>query len=1329
MNKVTIRIKMIVALCALMFATLIAGVFTISRTAHAVSTSSIVIVNDAVRVQALSDTLVRIEVKGPKGFEDRASYYVVNRDWDGVNTTVTEEDGVTAIATSTYTVHVPSNAFDLSGVYITDNKSGAKIWEFLGETTGNVYLPSASDELSCWYLSDSPRVIPSDLGYSVDKDNEYGSLQGWDYSNASTDMYVFLPHGSYKQFMKDYTTLTGSAEMVELQTLGYWDSRYYAYSSETALKQITDYLDQGYNSDGLVIDTDWRDASSGWGYDINTSLFPNMSKFLDECENLGVNIIFNDHPEPVGGTQNGLEEDEVEYRNKNLTLLLSLGLDYWWYDRNWGVCLKPFDDEVSVFAFGMYCYQWITKDYLESITDIGEYAKRAIIMGNVDGCLNGKWKYASDASAHRYSIQWTGDIGADSTALAQEIYTTIFGGVEVGLPYMSSDIGGHTAPVTDSMYVRWTQYGALSPIYRVHCTKASSIDGQIGRMPWLFGERAENVAKTYVQMRYRLLPLYYNLAHEAYSEGLPLVRRLDILYPQYVEASANDEYLLGDNILVAPIAEAEVSERVPDSWLTHEENGKTVSGLKAAYYTGTNLSGAPKKTKTDSNVFFNWGMGGPDGVGGIGTDNFSVRWSGKITFGKGARLAFVCDDGVRVKIDGQLVLDGWPAVGKLLTTPYYDGGETHDITIEFHDEYGDAYIYMYYRECDADDNYHSTRDVFIPDGTWIDVWSGKKYAGPQMISVKHSLDTSPIFVREGSIVALAENMQQTSEKDWHNMTLDVYPSKNYPSSQTVYEDDTETVGYKDGKFRTTFVESGYNADKDAITVKINAAEGKFDGALAFEKRNWKIRIHAYETWGKVTKAIVNGKEVKTLYYAKDPTAQPFARSGGSSDSDIYEIEFSGDIYKDCEILVWFEHILQTEKNEAYDATSIDFDAELMDVNEKANLTEEGDIDWIFFGKSNANSVDKKANGTTAFDNLNLKAFENNISEYSGSFTAFSWTDGNNGSTAGTTGGIAGKKDFTFTVNTIGRDAYYTVYVSSYKATAKLTVRDRAGNVKTFIFGNMNGNYTGRVVIHVTSEEQSQLYFTLATYSVQQESATSYQCKSYVALNAMIIGSKVKETEVAKVNVTVKEKSAEYASGSVNLTDNGQDLNASTVDWTYNASYGGSNRTGKTNADSITNTVFNENNGIGQSFDDFKASFTWSDGDPVLSSDGTTKGFCSNGRSEFKVKITAGKNYLRIYTGVWQATNTIYVYNKQNKLLCKTTPFSAGETSVCKVITLEIDADADTILTVAVEASNATSSGGNVSLPAITLLKSESEQTAVVDVAGNKSETQDDTPAI
>ena len=75
-----------------------------------------------------------------------------------------------------------------------------------------------------------------------------------------------------------------------------------------------------------------------------------------------------------------------------------------------------------------------------------------------------------------------------------------------------------------------------------------------GRGPYALaeGRGCLNIIRDYVNLRYRLLPTYYNLSHENYETGMPLVRRLDFEYPEYESAARNDQYLLGEDILIAP---------------------------------------------------------------------------------------------------------------------------------------------------------------------------------------------------------------------------------------------------------------------------------------------------------------------------------------------------------------------------------------------------------------------------------------------------------------------------------------------------------------------------------------------------------------------------------------------------------------------------------------------------------------------------------------------------------------------------------------------------------------------------------------------------------
>ena len=82
-----------------------------------------------------------------------------------------------------------------------------------------------------------------------------------------------------KKLRRLYVELTGRNELVRLSTLGGWNSKYYAYTEETAKQLILDYEKYDVPLDVMVIDTDWRSCEGGWGYDINTALFPDLNCF------------------------------------------------------------------------------------------------------------------------------------------------------------------------------------------------------------------------------------------------------------------------------------------------------------------------------------------------------------------------------------------------------------------------------------------------------------------------------------------------------------------------------------------------------------------------------------------------------------------------------------------------------------------------------------------------------------------------------------------------------------------------------------------------------------------------------------------------------------------------------------------------------------------------------------------------------------------------------------------------------------------------------------------------------------------------------------------
>lgn len=87
--------------------------------------------------------------------------------------------------------------------------------------------------------------------------------------------------------------------------------------------------------------------------------------------------------------------------------------------------------------------------------------------------------------------------------------------------------------------------------------------------------------------------------------------------------------------------------------------GVGINNWRGEYFNNKNLSGSPALVRDDSQVNFNWGTGSPaNGV--VNSDNFSARWTRSLSFNNGRyRFNVTSDDGVRVWINNQLIIDGW----------------------------------------------------------------------------------------------------------------------------------------------------------------------------------------------------------------------------------------------------------------------------------------------------------------------------------------------------------------------------------------------------------------------------------------------------------------------------------------------------------------------------------------------------------------------------------------------------------------------------------------------------------------------------------------------
>ncbi|HTQ52491.1 MAG TPA: TIM-barrel domain-containing protein [Candidatus Acidoferrales bacterium] len=854
-----------IGVARLLLPSILCACLVIAQTGIAEPGSADVVVGK-VRVQLLSGSLVRLELRGPEGFENRSTFHVVNREWPGTAFATNTDAGNVVIRAANFTVRVPQNAMSLDGAQVED-ASGQLLYAYDGKLENNRWLPGPADNPRVWWFADTPRIVPPPWGLTPPPHPMADG--GWDLNNDAPDIYVFVPDGDYRRLRSDFLKLTGPAEMLPLFALGAFDSRWFDYSEATALQQIDDYRAHRIPLDVLVVDTGWR-RNASTGYQPNTNLFPNVERFFQEAHAKHVRIMFNDHPEPSART--ALDPKELNYRYDNLSKLLAEGLDFWWYDRNWRVHLVTPAPNLNKEVWGMRLYHDTTARVRPE--------SRPLIMANVDGIDNGIRKRPMDAASHRFPIQWTGDIGPGYNFLRRAVENAVFSGVQSLFPYESDDLGGHVANPTPEQYIRWIEYGALSPVYRPHCTH------NLERMPWVFGPEAEKVTRQFVNLRYRLLPVLYAAAHENYETGEPLLRRLDLDYPQFVEAGKNDEYLLGKYILVAPVLQGSL-QLVPGEWLKIPAGQL---GLQAAYFTNEDLSGAPAFTRTDAAIDFNWDEESPKPD--FPRTHFSARWTGTIEVPVAVgdvKLGTLEDDGARVWIDGQPVIDAWgghdSATSEMPTV--LTAGVPHQIRIEYLQlDYG-AHLKLLWEPAKVP---AATRAAWIPPGNWIDAWNGKIVSGPVTVTNDVPLDETPIWIKSGAVLPLAPEMQYTAEKPWDPITLDCYPHSSETNSTVLYEDDTLTTAYQHGKFRNTPITLTTDNAAKTAHVEIGAASGNFAGAL--RERTWTLRIHLPANWPKdSTQIAINGQKanLSNRWLKRDVSAMPLGDPTGAPDGEVFEI--------------------------------------------------------------------------------------------------------------------------------------------------------------------------------------------------------------------------------------------------------------------------------------------------------------------------------------------------------------------------------------------------------------------------------------------------------
>jgi alpha-D-xyloside xylohydrolase len=401
---------------------------------------------------------------------------------------------------------------------------------------------------------------------------------------ADTIDYYFIYGPDFDRIIAAYRDLTGAAPLFGKWAYGFWQCKNKYSSQDELLGVAHKYRELHIPVDNIVQDWFWW---STMGEPVFNTNYPDPRGMIADLHQNNFHVMFSYWPYFHSGSpiydemsQRGFfiarsvetegihPQGEALYDPFNpaarqyywslLDKLFAMGADAWWLDTdepetqdretNILVTNKVFLGSGARYAnlfplmhtMGVYQNQRNTADQ-----------KRVFILSR-----------SAFAGIQRNSVTaWSGDVESNWASFVKQIPAGLNFDLS-GLPYWTTDIGGFLTGHPDEgayreLFVRWFEYGAFCPIFRVHGTRVPSVNEL-----WSYGPDAQAILTDYDRLRYRLLPYIYSMAWMTTHEGYTPMRALVMDFRDDVRAqNIGDQFLYGPAILVNPVTEPGATSR------------------------------------------------------------------------------------------------------------------------------------------------------------------------------------------------------------------------------------------------------------------------------------------------------------------------------------------------------------------------------------------------------------------------------------------------------------------------------------------------------------------------------------------------------------------------------------------------------------------------------------------------------------------------------------------------------------------------------------------------------------------------------------------------
>lgn len=402
------------------------------------------------------------------------------------------------------------------------------------------------------------------------------------------DYFVFASP-TPKDVIAQYTSLTGRAPLPPRWALGYHQSRY-SYETEAEVRElVATFKEKGIPLDVVYLDIHYMDGYRVFTFD--KGRFPNPRKLIEDLRAEGIRVVPIVDPgvkaDPAyrvfsEGVRHGrfcryldgqLFYGQVWPERSAFPDFTDASVREWWGDLHsfytelgiegvWNDMNEPsvFNESKTMDLDVVHQNDGRPATHRELHNVYGSLMSGATYEG-LKRRLGGKRPFVLTRSAYagiqRFAAVWTGDNRSFWEHLELCVPMCLNLGLS-GVPLCGADVGGFAHDSNGELLARWTQLGAFMPYFRNHSELKS-----IRQEPWSFGAGTEEIVRRYVKLRYRWLPYLYGLFEEASRTGLPVMRPLLLEYPDDEQALAvNDQFLLGTDVLVAPVVRPGQTKRM-----------------------------------------------------------------------------------------------------------------------------------------------------------------------------------------------------------------------------------------------------------------------------------------------------------------------------------------------------------------------------------------------------------------------------------------------------------------------------------------------------------------------------------------------------------------------------------------------------------------------------------------------------------------------------------------------------------------------------------------------------------------------------------------------